>query len=139
MQGKLYGASRGYPARAVPNPRGTGMADEQHQINIENARSLGRIEEALDQMNTRLFGGPGQQGALHYITEQQKEAAATVEKETKALDVRVGSLERWKLGSRRWIAGAVAVLALEGSALAMYFNHIASTVQHIFSNTPPTH
>lgn len=107
------------------------MADGQHQININNALALGRIEQSLQDMNSRLFGAPGQVGALTYIAQQHKEHAVEVAQDSEELGTRVAKLETWKLGTLKWIAGAVAVLTLEGSAVAFYFHSVVTAVKAV--------
>lgn len=99
---------------------------KQHERDIVNADRFARIETLLEQNSLRLFGGDGQKGALPYMQEQHERVAT-----------RVGRLESWKSGTIKWIAGAVAVLTLEGSALAFYFNHVAGLVKEITQKVAP--
>lgn len=98
----------------------------QHQTNIHLSESMARVQTLLEENSKRLFGGDGGEGALPFIMRTQKENAKTAEERCEKVETRAAALEGWKKSSRAWIAGAVAVLALEGSALALYFQHIAS-------------
>lgn len=80
----------------------------QHQTNIHLAESMTRCQTILEENSRRLFGGDGQEGTLPKI------------------ETRLQAVELWKIGTVRWIAGVIAVLTLEGSALALYFQHITS-------------
>lgn len=79
---------------------------------------MARTEQMLKDMNGRLFGGDGQSGVLPKLYENVRE----VEKRT-------GALESWKKSSRAWVAGAAAVLTLQGTALAFYFQHVAGHIK----------
>jgi hypothetical protein len=106
----------------------------QHQTNIHLSEGMARVETLLAETNRRLFGGDGQQGALPYMIQ---EAKATVEEQRRRFDkieIRTGALEGWKKSSLAWIGGAIALLTLEGTALALYFNeasgHITKVAGH---------
>ena len=43
------------------------------------------------------------------------------------VEKRTGALETWRTGTVKWVAGVIAVLALEGSALALYFQPVKQT------------
>jgi hypothetical protein len=102
----------------------------QHQTNIHLSEGMARTEQMLKDMNARLFGGDGQQGALPFIMQEAKIAAQEHSDRFTKIEKRTGKLEGWKKSSLAWVAGAVAVLTLEGSALARYFQHIASKLPH---------
>jgi hypothetical protein len=93
---------------------------QQQEINLKLTATLSRVEEKLDAQNDRLFGAPGQEGALKYL-----------HTEAEAVKVRVGVLETWKTGTVKWVAGAVAVLLMEGTALAFFANHVATAVKAV--------
>lgn len=102
--------------------------NSSHERDLKLTDSLARIAQAQLDMNVRLFGGDGQKGAIPYMIEQAKEHADKVDKDMESVRVRVGKLETWRTGTKRWIAGAVAVLALEGTALGLYFSKISSHI-----------
>ena len=85
----------------------------QHQTNIHLSESMARMEGILSENSKRLFGGDGQPGALPKIYDK----LVDIEKRTTVLEL-------WKTGTVKWVAGVIAELTLEGSALALYFAHI---------------
>jgi hypothetical protein len=91
----------------------------QHQTNIHLSEGMARVETMLAENSKRLFGGDGQKGVLPYVVEKHDE-----------LEKRMGVVETWKTGTVKWVAGVIAVLALEGSALALYFNYLAGKLPH---------
>lgn len=99
----------------------------QHQTNIHLSEGVTRIETILTENTKRLFGGDGQIGALPYIMQKAEQNATEAEKHRATIETRTSSLETWKKTSLAWIAGAVAVLTLEGTALAFYFNSVAAS------------
>jgi hypothetical protein len=101
--------------------------EKQHARDLVNAERYTRIETLLQQQGERLFGGPNQKGALVFLHEEHEKAVASV---TLVSD-RVGKLETWKTGTVKWLAGAVAVLTLEGTALAFFANHVATAVKAV--------
>lgn len=102
--------------------------DSQHNMNVKLSESLSRIEQSQRDTIQRLFGGDGQKGVLPYMIEQAEQTKKDVDAAHVKIIARVGTLENWKRSSRAWVAGAVAVLALEGTALGFYFNKIANHV-----------
>ena len=100
----------------------------QHTRDLEITRVLEHISTVQEDMSARLFGGPNQKGMLPFMIETANSTAAEFRGELKIIDTRTGALEGWKRSSRAWVAGAVAVLGLEGTALGLYFNHIAGHV-----------
>jgi hypothetical protein len=96
----------------------TWFMESQHDLNLKMSASLGRLEETTHTTNVRLFGGDGQQGAMPKLYEK----ITTVE-------TRVGTLEGVKNSTRSWIAGALAVFTLEGTALGIYFSKVAAHTQ----------
>jgi len=100
--------------------------EAQHALNVTMAASLGRIEESLKNTNQRLLGGDGQQGAIPYMNDKVEKVSA-----------RVGSLETWKAGTLKWVGGVVAVLTLEGTALALYINHVGKAAQDVLNIIKP--
>jgi len=97
---------------------------DQHATNLHLTECLARIEQSQKDTNVRLFGGDGQKGTLPYMIEKAEETAKTI-------DGRIKVLENWRGTSRAWIAGAVAILGLEGSALGLYISRISSHIQMI--------
>lgn len=87
--------------------------------------ALARIEQKLDDNSDRLFGKAGQKGAITFLHEANEELKDTCG----ATNTRVTALENWKSGTLKWIAGAVAVLTLEGSAVAFYFHTVVAAVK----------
>jgi hypothetical protein len=102
----------------------------QHQTNLHLTESMTRVETLLAENSRRLFGGDGQQGALPFIMQEVKQNAEKAEERCEAVEKRAGSLESWKKTSLAWVAGAIAVLTLEGSALALYFQHLTNKFPH---------
>jgi hypothetical protein len=101
----------------------------QHQTNLHLTESMARVETLVAETNKRLFGGDGQEGALPYIMRQSEETKKEQSERHAALEKRTGKLETWRTGTIKWVAGAIAVLALEGSALALYFQHLSGKVR----------
>jgi len=97
----------------------------QHERDLRTTETLATIAQSQKDMCARLFGGENQKGMLPYMIEAAKEQSAKMDDRFKEVETRTTSLETWRTGSKRWIAGAVAVLALEGSALGLYLQHVA--------------
>jgi hypothetical protein len=89
----------------------------QHQTNLHLTESMARVETLLAENSRRLFGGDGQLGALPLLYEK-----------VNVVEKRTGALEGWKRSSVAWIAGAIAVLTLEASAFALYFQHLSGKI-----------
>jgi hypothetical protein len=111
----------------------------QHETNLKLTDSMARCEagmerfsELLAENTKRLFGGDGVEGALPYIMKHAEQNAKTAEDRCEKVEKRAARLENWKRSSLAWVAGAVAVLTLEGTALAFYFHDLASKL-------PPLH
>jgi hypothetical protein len=77
-------------------------------------------------MNERLFGGPNRKGALDYLVSKVEEASKESIRQITVVADRTTALESWRGTSRAWLAGAVAVLGLEGTALGLFFQHLSS-------------
>ncbi len=92
----------------------------QHERDLRTTDTLATIAQSQKYMYARLFGGENQQGILPYMIETVKEQSAKIDHRLKEVETRTTSLETWRTGSKRWIAGAVAVLALEGTALGSW-------------------
>lgn len=103
----------------------------QHTTNLNMVSSLARIEQMQKDTVQRLFGGDGQKGALSYMVESAKEQAESEADRAEKVEIRVGALEGWRSGTLKWIGGVVAVLTLEGTALAFYFTHVAGKIQDV--------
>lgn len=103
---------------------------QQHQTNLHLTESMARVETLLSETTKRLLGGDGQEGALPYIMRQAEETKNEQGERFDKIEVRTEKLETWKISTVKWVAGAVAVLALEGSALALYFQHLANKLPH---------
>jgi hypothetical protein len=101
----------------------------QHQTNLHLTESMARVETMLGETTKRLFGGDGQEGALPYIMRQAEETKNEQGERFDKIEKRTGKLETWKTGTLKWVAGAIAVLTLEGSALALYFQHFSSKIR----------
>lgn len=101
--------------------------ENQHARDIVNAERYTRIETLLSQQGERLFGGPGQKGAIAFLHEEHEKVVTSVAE----VSARVGKIETWKTGTVKWIAGAVAVLGMEGTALAFVFSHVASAIKAV--------
>jgi hypothetical protein len=99
--------------------------NRQHERDLLAEQRWTRVETLLEQNSERLFGGPNQKGALVFLHEEH----AKVTEDLGKVAGRVGKLESWKLGTTKWVAGALAVLTLEGTALAFVFNHVASVIK----------
>lgn len=99
----------------------------QHETNLHLTETLSRIEQSQKDTVIRLFGGEGQKGVLPYMIEQAEETARAASERTSKIEARVTLLENWKLGTLKWVAGCVAVLALEGTAFGMYLTHISKS------------
>ena len=108
--------------------------EKQHARDILNAERYSRIETMLTANSERLFGGPNQKGVLTFIHEEHAKACDA----TALIASRVGKLEAWKLGTLKWVGGVVALLSLEGTALAFYFSHVSATVNKVLSVLPKT-
>jgi hypothetical protein len=91
------------------------IIQEQHKVNLETATALGSIQKTLEDNSARLFGAPGQQGAIPFLHAEVEETKGKVEK-----------LTVWKKGLYKWVAGALAVLTLEGTILIFGFEHLAA-------------
>jgi hypothetical protein len=102
--------------------------ESAHTRDLKFTESIAKMAQAQEDMNRRLFGGDGQKGALDYIVTKVEESSKESIRQIAAVSDRTVVLEKWRGNSRAWIAGAVAVLGLEGTALGLYFNHIASHV-----------
>lgn len=100
---------------------------KQHERDIVNAERYTRIETLLSQQSERLFGGPGQKGAITFLHEEHEE----LKREHAVTAKQVGSVISWKKGMYKWAAGAVFVLTAEGTALAFYFHNIAALIKAI--------
>lgn len=101
----------------------------QHTRDLTITAAIATMTQAQQDMTRRMFGGDGQKGAIDYIAE----SIADQRKTTGEIAVRVGTLETWRTGSIKWVAGAVAVLALEGTALGLYFSKIAGHVTAVIT------
>jgi|SRR5271166_2795101 len=103
-----------------------------HERDLKFTDSIARMAQAQEDMNTRLFGGPNQRGALDYIVGKVEESSKESIRQITDVADRTTALEGWRGTSRAWLAGAVAVLGLEGTALGLYFSKVAthlSTIQ----------
>ena len=100
----------------------------QHTRDLDLATTLAKIEQSQQDTSARLFGGPNQKGMLPFMIETAAATAKELRVEIKDITTRTTVLEGWRTSSRAWVAGAVAVFALEGTALGLYFSKIASHV-----------
>lgn len=102
-----------------------------HERDLKFTDALARISQSQTDMSQRLFGGTNQKGALDYIVTKVEESSKESIRRIDDITSRTGALETWKKTSRSWVAGAVAILTLEGTALGFYFTKIASHVQNL--------
>ena|ERR1700674_3899444 len=97
------------------------------------------IKQRVDDMHHQLFGN-GRAGTLQHLEtialsakEEAAQAAAAglaAAVQVKAeLNDRVMTLESYRKLDRRWLAGALAVLGVEGGALGFYFKYMADKWQ----------
>lgn len=103
----------------------------QHQLNLTMSGGLARIEQCQKDTNERLFGGNGQKGVLPYLIEKADASAKEEGERIGKIELRTTALESWKTGTLRWVGGVVAVISLEGTALALYFNSVSGHVKAI--------
>ena len=115
----------------MPDERFDDFIAQQHQTNMHLTEGMTRVQTLLEENSKRLFGGDGQVGALPFIMQKAEQNANEAATHREKIEKRTGALETWKKTSLAWIAGAVAVLTLEGTALAFYFNSIANHVKAI--------
>jgi len=101
-----------------------------HDRDLKFTETLAKIQQAQDDMRGRLFGGPNQRGALDYIVAKVEETSKESLHQIILIDDRTSRLESWKGTSRAWLAGAVAVLGLEGTCLGLYFSKVVSHVSN---------
>jgi hypothetical protein len=106
---------------------------EVHARDLKFTEIFAKISAQQEDLTSRLFGGVGQVGAIPYMIQTTKEQHAKMEERVDKIEVRAGSLETWRTGSKRWVAGALAVLTLEGTALGLYFSKIAAHVNNLQS------
>jgi hypothetical protein len=82
---------------------------------IKLAEGQGRIEQKIDGLSARMFGGDGQEGVLPIMFKQHE-----------TLTDRVTVLEKSAIRSKGWIAGAVAVLTTVGSIFGALITWVVS-------------
>lgn len=103
------------------------MAAKNQDLLIELVKGQAKLTETVDIMNTRLFGGEGQDGALKFMYNKHEEHAKAFqevkeristeiknlsEKEIKPLELEVATLKTeatvntWKIGSLTGLGGA---------------------------------
>ncbi|HLX83778.1 MAG TPA: hypothetical protein VKR59_07760 [Terriglobales bacterium] len=104
------------------------LVRDAHARDLKFTDTLATIVQAQKDMSQRLFGGEGQQGILPYMVQCGEKRDEELKKSFKEINDRLTSLETWRTGTKRWIAGAVAVLALEGTAFGYWMNHAAALV-----------
>lgn len=106
--------------------------DDSVLINFMNKQTeiTSQTNQRVEDMHTRLFGN-GQPGALKYLADAAHEAKEEAAKVRTELDSRVDKLEKFRIGDRRWVAGALAVLGTEGAGLGIYFHYLFGKVQSI--------
>ena len=92
------------------------------------AVNVGAVAQAQKDFSCRLLGGENQKGVLTYLVEKN-------DKHIEDYNTRVGSLETWRRTSRSWIAGAVAVLTLEGTAIGVYFSKVSAIAARLAPHT----
>jgi hypothetical protein len=113
----------------MPGDQLNDFINAQHERDLCITKTLATIEQQQKDMSERLFGGPNQKGLLPYLIEQHAETAKDIRASVEKVNVRATALETWRTASTRWIAGAVAVLALQGTALGMWLTHTAKVTK----------
>jgi hypothetical protein len=101
----------------------------QQRINSDTAKALGEMATTLKDMNERLFITNG--GVLKTIYDN----CNTKNEDTcdKVTDVakRTSKLEQRSRDTRKWLAGAIAVITTEGVTLGFLFQHFAGKVASV--------
>ena len=100
-----------------------------HERDLKVTEAIARFTQAQEDMSARLFGGPTQKGMLPYMIENAATTAKELRGQIEIVEHRTTALESWLGTSRSWLAGAVAILGLEGTALSLYFSKIAAHIQ----------
>ncbi len=100
-----------------------------HERDLKVTEAIARFTQAQEDMSARLFGGPTQKGMLPYMIENAATTAKELRGQIEIVEHRTTALESWRGTSRSWLAGAVAILGLEGTALGLYFSKIAAHIQ----------
>ena len=107
--------------------------ESAHARDLKFTEAISKMAQAQEDMNERLFGGPNRKGALDYLVSKVEESSKESIRQITVVADRTAALESWRGTSRAWLAGAVAVLGLEGTALGLYFSKVASHVAQIQS------
>lgn len=89
-----------------------------------------RIDQRVEDLHGRLFGN-GQPGILRHISDMADSAKDETVRVRSELGTRINTLESYRKLDRRWLAGALAVLGAEGTALGIYSHYIAGKVAAI--------
>lgn len=109
---------------------------------LQEQTKLGtRTEQQLEEMHKRLFGN-GQPGILDRINTKiddvAKEAASVKDSTSKEaaiikehLENRINQIDTSRKLDRMWLAGACAVLILEGTLVAFYFKYLSGLLHNL--------
>lgn len=97
-----------------------------HERDLKVTEAIARFTQAQEDMSARLFGGPTQKGMLPYMIDTATTTAKELRGQIEIVEHRTTALESWRGTSRSWLAGAVAILSLEGTALGLFFQHLSS-------------
>lgn len=92
--------------------------EAQHATNLKMTETLSRIEQAQKDSSRRMFGGDGEKGAIDYIAEKTKKMCDDTDK----VSTRVTALETTNGNAKSWLAGVIAVLGLETTAVGFYLS-----------------
>lgn len=101
------------------------MEDSLLTILQEQTRVATRTETKVDDLNKRLFGN-GQPGVIQKIHEAVKANEENSVKVHDELQARITSVDTAYKMDRRWLAGAIAMLAFEGMLLIFALKYISS-------------
>ena len=104
---------------------------EAHERDIKITESLATIAQSQKDLSARLFGGSNQVGVLAQMVAACNTSHVECKESRTNIQTRVSSLETWRTGTIKWVAGVVAVLALEGTALGAWLTHAATVAQKL--------
>jgi hypothetical protein len=91
----------------------------------EQTKVATRTEQKVDDLNKRLFGN-GQPGTIQVIHEATVKTNNDLLEAKEALGDRISEVDAAHRLDRKWLAGALAVIVLEGTAAAFYFKYLYS-------------
>jgi hypothetical protein len=102
---------------------------QQGETNAAVAAQLAELAEAVKNLNHRLLGADGQEGALPYLARQFEAHKQDDDRHFADLKKPVDSLLRARLSTKRWIAGALFVLSAEGTLLAFLAHYWSAAIE----------